>query len=119
MRPVESYIALHGALAEALRKTGQPVEQVPASAEVPAGGLCFTAPAPGDLILKGRKIAGAGQRRGRHGLLHQGSVCGVSLPDDFPVLLAAALAEEVQDFPPSLVPVAAAGELGRSHESVP
>ena len=86
-------------------------EQVPASSPVPAGGLCFTAPAPGDLLVAGRKIAGAGQRRCRHGLLHQGSLCGVQLPEGFPLQLAVALAENVLPFPPSHVPAAAAEEL--------
>lgn len=113
-RPVESYCVIHKALAEALGKTGLVVEQVPASAPVPAGGLCFNAPAPGDLLVAGRKIAGAGQRRCRYGLLHQGSLCGVSLPDDFPLQLAAALAKNVQAFPPSQLPAAAAEELVRS-----
>ena len=113
-RPVESYLTLHGRLAEALQNAGLSVEQVPATTAVPGGGLCFTAPAPGDLTSQGRKIAGAGQRRCREGLLHQGSVSGVRLPHNFPLLLAAALAEKVQDFPPSMVPVAAAEELVRS-----
>jgi len=113
-RPVASYGVLHEALAEALGKTGLTVEQVPASAPVPAGGLCFATPAPGDLLVAGRKIAGAGQRRCRYGLLHQGSLCGVSLTEGFPLQLAAALAENVLPFPPSHLPSAAAEELVNS-----
>ncbi|HWB07017.1 MAG TPA: hypothetical protein VG796_28600 [Verrucomicrobiales bacterium] len=103
-RPAESYGLLHAALAEAFRRAGAEVEKVKTTARAPAGGLCFTAPAPGDLMLGGRKVAGAGQRRCRHGLLHQGSVSGVTLPGDFPVMLAHALAEEVQTFPPEQLP---------------
>jgi lipoate-protein ligase A len=110
-RPVESYATLHGALAGALREAGIPVEQVEPSATAPAGGMCFVAPAPGDLLLAGRKIAGAGQRRSRYGLLHQGSVSGVALPEDFPARLAAALAERVQPFPAGRLPVEAAKDL--------
>ena len=112
-RPAESYRLIHGALGTALEKSGIVVEQVPASAPVPAGGWCFTAPAPGDLLVTGSKIAGAGQRRCRHGLLHQSSLCGVSLPDDFPHRLAAAMSETVETFPPSRVPAAAADERVR------
>jgi hypothetical protein len=39
--------------------------------------------------------------------LHQGSVCGVGVPGDFPARLAAALAEEVEEFPTERVPVEA------------
>jgi lipoate-protein ligase A len=112
-RPVESYATIHGALARALREAGQRVEQVDASTPAPLAGLCFTAPAPGDLLLSGKKIAGAGQRRGRHGLLHQGSVCGVSLPEDFPQRLAETLAGDIRPFPPERVPVDAATTLVR------
>jgi len=35
---------------------------------------CFANPVLGDLMLKGRKVAGAAQRRTRRGLLHQGSI---------------------------------------------
>lgn len=114
VRPVESYAALHAALAEALRTAGVFAEQVPSATSAPTGGLCFTAPAPGDLILAGRKIAGAGQRRCRSGLLHQGSMSGVALPDEFPQILAGALADEVREFPGSKLPAEAAGELVRS-----
>ena len=98
-RPVESYGAIHAALAVALRDSGIVVRQAGAEIPAPTAGMCMSAPAPGDLLLADRKIAGAGQRRCRHGLLHQGSICGVSLPEDFPDRLAAALSEDVRDFP--------------------
>ncbi len=113
-RPGESYVMVHAVLAEALGKAGVSVQQVPPTAPVPAGGLCFTAPAPGDLLLEGRKIAGAGQRRCRHGLLHQGSLCGIGLPEDFPRTLAECMAKNVYPFPLAQLPAAAAEELVRS-----
>ena len=105
--PAESYQQFHHALASALAMAGFPSEQCPAATPVPAGGLCFEAPAPGDLMQAGRKLAGAGQRRCRHGLLHQGSVAPLPLPPDFPHLLATSLAASVStysagDFPDSL-----------------
>lgn len=117
MRPAASYAAIHSALAQALLGAGIGIEQVPADATAPAGGLCFTAPAPGDLLIAGRKIAGAGQRRTRMGLLHQGSVCGTVLPDDFPQRLAASLAREVvcfrqEDFPESATAALVASRYG-------
>lgn len=109
--PALSYCMIHRALVEALTAVGMQVQQVPVDSPAATGGLCFTTPAPGDLLMDGRKIAGAAQRRCRHGLLHQGSVCGVSLPADFPRLLAAALAETVTPFPAAGVPASAAAEL--------
>lgn len=111
MRPAASYAAIHSALAQALLGAGIRIEQVPADAAAPAGGLCFTAPAPGDLLIGGRKIAGAGQRRTRLGLLHQGSVCGPPLPDDFPQRLADSLARNAVSFPESQFPGAATEAL--------
>lgn len=102
-RPAESYVRLHEALAAALKAGG--VEEalvVPAHAAAPRDGLCFQAPAPGDLLWRGQKIAGAGQRRTRQGFLHQASVQGngLTLPEHFGTLLANALAEEATPFSP-------------------
>ena len=44
---------------------------------------CFANPVRADVVLNGRKIAGAAQRRTRHGLLHQGSIQGVDLGNGF------------------------------------
>lgn len=75
VRPMESYGQLHEAAATALTSAGiSGALVVPAHSPAPRGGLCFEAPAPGDLLLNGQKIAGAGQRRTRHGLLHQASI---------------------------------------------
>ncbi|MDB6134593.1 MAG: lipoate-protein ligase [Verrucomicrobiales bacterium] len=94
VRPMESYGLLHQAAAAALEASGiGPAQVVGPAAPAPRGGLCFEAPAPGDLLLNGRKIAGAGQRRTRQGLLHQASLC---LPDRRPPDgLGAALAREL------------------------
>jgi lipoate-protein ligase A len=113
LRPRDSYIAIHAALGRALKLVGVPAEQVDGAAPVPAGGICFESPAPGDLLLAGRKVAGAGQRRCRAGLLHQGSLSGVHVPDGFEVQLAACLAGRVRAFPLDRVPTAEARELVR------
>lgn len=51
-------------------------------------------------MKNGRKIAGAGQRRTRSGVLHQGVIFlpETDLPSGFPSQLAQALAREVQPF---------------------
>jgi lipoate-protein ligase A len=44
---------------------------------------CFAKPVRADVLIGGRKIAGAAQRRSRRGLLQQGSIQQVTLPHDF------------------------------------
>lgn len=87
----ESYRTIHGALAKALNETGS--EVVLAGSLAPArGGDCFVEPVEFDLCDRnGRKLAGAGQRRTRDGLLHQGSLAidaGDVLAQQFACLLA-------------------------------
>ena len=73
VRPAESYCAIHGALATALRTSVPDVKQ--ATGRAPKrSDACFENPVADDLMVSGNKVAGAGQRRTRHGLLHQGSV---------------------------------------------
>ena len=45
--------------------------------------LCFANPVRADVMLNGRKIAGAAQRRTRRGLLQQGSIQNIDLGNDF------------------------------------
>ena len=74
MRGAESYRVIHQALATALAAEGHPTHPAGLTPTA-AGGLCFVKPVEHDLLAgDGRKLAGAGQRRNRAGLLHQGSV---------------------------------------------
>jgi lipoyl(octanoyl) transferase len=79
VKAAESYRILHEALAAALTEEGLSLAM--ASADVETGdALCFRNPVGHDLVDgTGTKIAGAGQRRTRGGMLHQGSV---ALPCD-------------------------------------
>ena len=54
---------------------------------------CFANPVVADVLLDGRKIAGAAQRRTRAGLLHQGSIQYDQLPGDFADAFASALCD--------------------------
>jgi lipoate-protein ligase A len=73
-RGAESYRAIHAALAAALAAEGLDVRLSGGDAGTGAA-LCFANPVHHDLVAAdGRKLAGAGQRRTRLGLLHQGSV---------------------------------------------
>jgi lipoate-protein ligase A len=69
-----SYQMIHAAVAAALTSAGEPVRMVD---ECGCGeaAACFVKPVAFDLVdARGNKCAGAGQRRSRRGLLHQGSV---------------------------------------------
>jgi lipoyl(octanoyl) transferase len=114
-RAVDSYRAVHAALAEALRACGQPATlkdrcdpvcskpQVSDSPNPPSSSakptICFTRPELHDVIHPetGRKIAGAAQKRSKEGLLFQGSLLRPAAPrigyfDTFHAAFVSALA---------------------------
>jgi len=87
------YEKIHRALAEALVRAGQlvvvaAIGDCGAARSATKTGVnypeyngsyrCFSNPVPADVMLNGRKIAGAAQRRTRAGLLHQGSIQGIA-----------------------------------------
>jgi lipoate-protein ligase A len=104
-RGAESYRLLHSALLWALR-----AEEIDARLSNGAGetgvASCFENPVCHDIVgADGNKLAGAGQRRTRRGLLHQGSVAGPCEAERSRIRatrLAACLAEdwEVGEFDP-------------------
>jgi lipoyl(octanoyl) transferase len=105
-RAVESYRQIHAALVEALRDQGQPVvlkERCEPAAEgavcEPGPTVCFIRPELYDVLHAGTgaKVAGAAQKRSKHGLLFQGSIAKPVLAaamdwDAFEVNFAARLA---------------------------
>jgi lipoate-protein ligase A len=58
------------------------------------GHQCFANPVHADVLVNGRKVAGAAQRRTRAGLLHQGSIQHVDLAEGFDLRFARALGED-------------------------
>ncbi len=73
LRAPESYCRLHEWLRRAFLAQGAKTRLAPFPD--PSGpGQCFIGAEENDLLLQGRKIAGAAQRRSRTGLLIQGSV---------------------------------------------
>ena len=74
LRGAESYRMIHTALVAALKAVGEDailIEEDSLSESM----ACFEKPVAWDIVDSGgRKLAGAGQRRTRRGLLHQGSV---------------------------------------------
>ena len=114
-RAAQSYRAVHECLAGALRALGQPAEVkqecapcAPVGSPLP-GGVCFQRAELYDVVnsTTGAKIAGAAQKRNKHGLLFQGSIekasVGVVDWDDFSerftVTLGATLGNDPQETP--------------------
>jgi lipoate-protein ligase A len=98
VRPVESYRLIHQRLADGLVSAGFVGCRLALAEDVIDLPFCFQAPALHDVIRGTVKVAGAGQRRGRLGLLHQGSVQQVALADGFWRQWAAGLAGVVDEW---------------------
>jgi lipoyl(octanoyl) transferase len=81
----ESYHRIHETLARVIPGTSL------AESDTAASAACFARPVVADLMKDGAKIAGAAQRRGTFGLLHQGSLQGISWPANLAGQFAAAL----------------------------
>lgn len=78
LRATQSYRAIHEALADALRGQGIEAEVKQTLDETqPPAGVCFQRAEVFDVVHAGTsaKIAGAAQKRNKHGLLFQGSLC--------------------------------------------
>ncbi len=68
-----AYQAIHQAVAAALTAQTELLRQ----AKAPRGQYeCFQNPVAGDVVAGNQKLAGGAQRRGRGGVLHQGSIAG-------------------------------------------
>jgi lipoyl(octanoyl) transferase len=93
---ISIYEKIHIAIKNALAATGQNAELAPvaalyerrkqlnsAVADRRNENACFANPVRADVIINGRKVAGAAQRRTRWGLLQQGSIQNVELARDF------------------------------------
>ena len=83
------YSHVHGAIQQVLRNTR--AVTLAAAAAPKISDACFANPVEADVLLDGRKIAGAAQRRTRAGLLHQGSIQCDTLPPTFQEDFARAL----------------------------
>jgi lipoate-protein ligase A len=60
-------------------------------------GHCFANPVRADVLVNGRKVAGAAQRRTRRGLLQQGSIQQIDLAEDFVRHFAKELSENCSE----------------------
>ena len=102
------YEKIHRALADTLNGIG---EQAVVAGGVDAGlalateaavtasdDNCFVNPVRADVMVDGRKVAGAAQRRTRRGLLQQGSIQGVVITTDFAERFARSLSANRSQF---------------------
>jgi len=72
LKTQEAYCVIHQAVAVALQSQ---ISNLKSS--TPRGQYeCFQNPVAGDVVAGNRKLAGGAQRRGKAGLLHQGSIAG-------------------------------------------
>jgi lipoate-protein ligase A len=86
----EIYSLVHRAITTALARGG--IDATLASSSAPRmSDACFANPVNADVLIDGRKVAGAAQRRSRAGLLQQGSIQIDSLPQEFSRELSVAL----------------------------
>jgi lipoyl(octanoyl) transferase len=103
------YEKIHRALCDTLVKTGQRAVvaggvdpggfSAATRAAVNASGYnCFANPVRADVMMDGRKIAGAAQRRTRRGLLQQGSIQGFAMKTDLAQKFAQALSANCSEF---------------------
>lgn len=92
--PDVSYAVIHGALCAALADAGIPAEPASGSG-AKISRACFENPVLHDVLVRGKKVAGAAQRRTRLGLIHQGSIQALDLPEDFGAAFAGCLAGAV------------------------
>ena len=87
------YHAVHTALRDALSRAGCAAELATREASS-ASEACFERPVVADVLVRGRKVAGAAQRRTRAGLLHQGSIQDVETSEDLATHFAGLLSRE-------------------------
>jgi lipoate-protein ligase A len=92
--PAQSYVAIHEEVVKAMWASGIDAAVTPVASERNSAA-CFENPVAHDVVLGGRKIAGAAQRRTRKGLLHQGSIQGAKLAGGFAEIFLAGLSAKV------------------------
>lgn len=110
-RGAESYRVIHQALAETFTELGQAVRLTEVD-EGEGAAACFANPVAYDLTRPdGEKVAGAGQRRTRFGLLHQGSVIAEPAIDPFAAVLTDKLAFETKAWSADTALLAAVDDL--------
>ena len=97
MRSFEQELESQAVVAAGRLTPGATVDGIRA-AVCASGYNCFANPVRADVMMNGRKIAGAAQRRTRRGLLQQGSIQGVTMKTDLAEKFAQALSTNCSEF---------------------
>ena len=100
----ESYFLIHEALRKTLAHFGIATELFDKKCDAASdldperkkekASFCFEAPVLFDVMLSGKKVAGAGQKRSQGHLLHQGSIAWAVLTEGNPSLLESDFSNE-------------------------
>ena len=87
LNTLENYAFINGAVLRAVeaflgRDSWELIPEDAPAAEKACSSFCMAKPTKYDVVLKGRKIAGAAQRKVRQGFLHQGTIALVMPPEE-------------------------------------
>ena len=111
LRGAESYRIIHEAVAEALNETETKCMLISENSGNDSVA-CFANPVAYDIVTPaGDKLAGAGQKRTRHGLLHQGSIIGITDTSKWQASFTRLLTESVIPWTPEVSFFTAVNEL--------
>jgi len=114
LKGAESYRFIHQAIALALQETGTHC-QLTTEDTGDGSSTCFTNPVTHDIISPaGKKLAGAGQKRTRHGLLHQGSIIGIANTSQWQKHFTKKLSKSTTPWFPENSLISAANDLATS-----
>ncbi len=91
----ESAMSIYEKTHAAMQRALGPQTELAAEASAKISDSCFANPVRADVMLNGKKIAGASQRKTRRGLLQQGSIQHVDLAPDFEKSFARELSANV------------------------
>ena len=85
---LENYAFINQAVQDAMQEflDGQEMELIKQDApslDVSCRNFCMARPTKYDLVLKGKKIAGAAQRKTKEGFLHQGTISLMQPPIEY------------------------------------
>ena len=93
--PLELYSDVHSVIRKVLVEDGRNAVLADSDGQK-ISDACFANPVRADVMIDGKKIAGAAQRRTRRGLLQQGSIQLKKLSSDFAERFARALCSSAQ-----------------------
>ena len=119
LRGAESYSIIHQIVADALKLQG--VKCTVIAENTGAGShACFENPVAYDIVTPtGAKLAGAGQKRSRYGLLHQGSVVGIKNLSQWQHDFSQCLSQAASPWTPSATTLEMASTLNQEKYATP